>query len=63
MKKFILNSDELSFYIDCLLFELNYYMREKTQTTNVELIQFYNKQINRINDFLEKFNEKHKTNI
>lgn len=63
MKKFILNSDELVFFIDCLLFELNYYIIEKEQNTDFEVIKYYDKQINRINEFLENFNEKHKTCI
>lgn len=63
MKKFILNSDELIFFIDCLLFELNYYIIEKEQNTDFEVIKYYDKQINRINEFLENFNEKHKTCI
>ena len=63
MRKFNLNQNELGFLIDSLLFELNYYLREKKQSTNIEVIEYCDKQINTIKEFLDNFNEKHKTSI
>ena len=63
MRRFNLNQNELGFLIDSLLFELEYYLREKKQTTDEDLIKYYDKQINTIKDFLDNFNEKHKTSI
>lgn len=63
MRRFNLNQNELGFLIDSLLFQLEYYLREKKQSTNIEVIEYYDKQINTIKDFLDNFNEKHKTSV
>lgn len=63
MRRFNLNQNELGFLIDSLLFELEYYLMEKKQTTDEDLIKYYDKQINTIKDFIDNFNEKHKTSI
>ena len=63
MRKFNLSQSEVGFLIDSLLFELEYYLMEKKQTTDEDLIKYYDKQINTIKDFIDNFNEKHKTSI